>query len=762
MSRQKKKSNIGGMLYDQSMTWPLYGMLAIVALTPYFRGLFFTGEQLVASALAGLCFAAGWWTLAQRNRIRLCDTWTEVMVLGLNGLYTLGFFTGVNTRSALQGAILWAMYWMVFWLISRYATAPRAARLIWITLVATATVLALVGIGAAAGVVHYPGAFEGRRIASTLQYPNTLAVYLGVGLIGSFTLWVASAHARQRGILSAAGVLILTVFVFTFSRGAWLLLPVGLLLLVAVLPAGKRAPAFGAIMAAAVPAAAILIPVGNLLPKVAPVNPSAGLLFWTAAGVLGGYLGGRVADRLLRATPQVQKGSALVIGTAVVSLVTFAAVRVPQAIAQRISDINLQALSVQERFTFYRDAWHMAQERLFLGWGGGGWAAAYQGHQTFGYTTSLIHNHFLEVMVEVGVIGFLLFTGFWMAGWWFGWRGSKTLEAEHAVMVKGALVAVTWLGMHSAIDFNLSLAAVSLALWSLFGIVNGAVLRTQPSIGPEQRAVGYGWAAPVLALGLSVGALVLFGGFTRGAEAARQLNQQQLDRAFYGYQAAVRLDPWTASFHADLGQILKVEAQKNGNAQADARARAELVRALDLDGYNPFLHEVYGDYLLVKGDLQGGLAEMEKVVELNPFKPQHYERLARAYYLAGRALVERSRRNEATAYLEKIPAVQTKMRAKHLQVPAYARHRPMPETTPEVSLRVGQAYALLGRWDQAVGHLNAAIKNSQLKGEAAAWLARVHEVSGDAAKAASLQKIAFGAGGSAEYEKIGRLLRPES
>ena len=121
-------------------------------------------------------------------------------------------------------------------------------------LLANAVLVALLGIGAAAGTIDYPGAVISGRISSSLQYPNTLATYMMAAFFISTTLYLNCEHKWGRFIYPGTNFTLLLVLIFTYSRGAWLAFPVIMVLYLIGLSGGKRIGAVVSFVVTLVPA----------------------------------------------------------------------------------------------------------------------------------------------------------------------------------------------------------------------------------------------------------------------------------------------------------------------------------------------------------------------------------------------------------------------------------------------------------------------------------------------------------------------------
>lgn len=67
--------------------------------------------------------------------------------------------------------------------------------------------------------------------------------------------------------------------------------------------------------------------------------------------------------------------------------------------------------NLAQRYEFFRDAFAMFKESPVLGSGLGGYANGLPGVQSFFYETRYVHNHYIQVLSEGGVLGCLFFLG---------------------------------------------------------------------------------------------------------------------------------------------------------------------------------------------------------------------------------------------------------------------------------------------------------------------------------------------------------------
>ena len=170
---------------------------------------------------------------------------------------------------------------------------------------------------------------------------------------------------------------------------------------------------------------------------------------------------------------------------------TFALHRfLPHNLYTRLFSIGAGERSVEGRLSFYRDALKIIGDYPLLGTGGGGWAALYRTYQDRDYTTSEVHSHYLQVAVETGIPGLLAFAGIWVFFLLSFVQGRFRSDSDSTTHCLWATICISALalGIHSAIDFNLSLGAVSIFLYTL--LATGRSLAEQSTLPFGMRGRG--------------------------------------------------------------------------------------------------------------------------------------------------------------------------------------------------------------------------------------------------------------------------------
>ncbi len=110
-------------------------------------------------------------------------------------------------------------------MVSRLANAKKKTWILLNVLVLSSFGVALVGLLSAAGYVNYNGSWVGGRINSTFQYANTAASFLMAFLFVNFALISYTGNRYLKALYGVEAFMQLYAYVFTLSRGAWVMFP---------------------------------------------------------------------------------------------------------------------------------------------------------------------------------------------------------------------------------------------------------------------------------------------------------------------------------------------------------------------------------------------------------------------------------------------------------------------------------------------------------------------------------------------------------
>lgn len=741
----------------------LAGASILLFYPPYFRGLFFQPEQLWTLILAAGVFALVWgWKISVRD-LRWLTHPLDFFALALVLVYIAAALGAASQRLAVAEVVKVTLYFLVFWMVARLTRERGARDILMAVLYASAVGVALAGLLTATGLIEIKDGFVGGRIYSTLQYPNALASFLVATSFFGFYLW-GHLGSWPRLLVVAGNYVVFLVFLTTGSRGGYLVYPVTLILFFLLLPAGVR----GRTLAHAVIIFAGGLLANNFLIPAILAGHMGGAWAWFAAG-LAVVLGAHVAWYLVaRITAGISYRRKVLLGTgvAMVMLVIMAIAAatslqqavpasagqegilariLPPTMLQRLQDINLETSGSAERLYWTREAMRIVAAHPVLGAGGGAWEATYRSFQAYDYSSTQVHNHFAQIWTEIGTAGLAIWVGLWLLFLAVVWQAYRHGQGAERALPATLGVAGVSLGMHAFIDFDLSLGAVSLLLWSVWGLSRGLVAeKPRKGAGGRRQQPERNWlrVAPFVAaavMAFFAASLLLGNYYARQAVAAAAGGRT--DAAGEYFRLASTFDPFTASYLVDRAGVL---------VEGDSREAVRLARAAaEKEPFNQQVLTRLGEIEWTAGHWPEAVAAMEKAKEAGIWSGPGYENLARVLALAAMNFLNQGDQEQARQYAEKAAGIPAEMERRVAGVEPAARKlweqsgRPFLTPSPGVRLNAGIAYYLLGEWDQARESLGAAAADQGVGQEAKLWQAAVLEKTGDAAGAQQLLEEVF-------------------
>ncbi len=670
----------------------------------FFRGLFFLPEQMVALAVVGLFFLI--FIVSSRLDLRAIGrTRMELAALLLFGGYLLSTVLAAQLRSALLELLKYGLYLMVFILTSRAVRGPVQRVVALWTILVGMTATGVVGLFSVSGPWHYPGAIFENKLASTFQYHNSFGAVMATGLVLALGLQVATKPQWQRLLLGAMGALFGLCVIYSQSRGTWLISLVVLAALVILTIRAERSLLVARFLAIGVGIVAGMPFFGRGLHQLSYWI----WLGWLIAGVLAAAVTYVVEMPTIRRHYGAVATALVIIGIAAsVILVS----RLPADLVARFKSLSLRDVNVIERFAFDIDSLKMIAASPLLGYGGGGWFAVYKRFQSYGYTTRLGHNNFLQTWVEGGILGFaaLIFMWYWFFRALFPRDSTKSATDERAVMTAVAM-AGGFLGLHSIIDFDLSLGAISIILWALFGLANGCVLDREVKAGHGRRfgllpAAGAKRSFPVLpvlvyALAVALAAS-LFAGDRLQNRALAEYNAGQSPLAMSNMLLAARVDPLNST-------ALTLAAQMDEQAGKYDIAYALNSRAVKFDRFNSVILTTQSRmaYRLGRGDEAVWAAR--QAVKMEPQEELRYETLANLYVTLGKYFLSQGNTQQAQSFFQQVPTLGAEMAQRGEQNYFKNSVNALPPDTSAMEMYEGQSLLALRQWKEAETHFQAGI-----------------------------------------------------
>lgn len=778
-----------------SFSIAFWGLAIVLFASPFYRGLFFPEEQYRALILVAIVFWFVWLGRQALQETKFLEHPLDCLMLALPLVYVYSAFFAVNTGYAVNEIVRNTMYFMAFWAAARVITSVTDAIRMLHVVYYSAILVALAGLATATGIIEIKDGFLSGRIYSTFQYPNALATYLSAVFLLGMYLWNRAVEEgpqlQDKGLplhnapnwlrefnpypyyYAFGNLLLFAVFLGTKSQGGFLIFALVFPLLLIKLRPEIRLRAVVHTLLIGLPA---LLAVNRFLASVAAEKNDLAWL-WVILGLLlvaagqamidfAGRKGWLAAER----GNLILKGLGGLVGLAVVGGAV--AVAASASLQERLSAL-IKWHNAEARFNFMGDAWEMIVARPLTGWGGGGWKEAYQAFQNYFYTSREVHGHYFQVGVESGIIGVLILVGIWAAFLWAAHR------LYHAQDTSQRVKDITWImtmaailiGLHAAIDFDLSLSALTLVLFTLFGTVVG-LSRPQEDTSENEskraRKKNTSYRPPsytrfVLAsagaLAVIVFASCLAVSQTVMGQALGMLQSGNYQQGVAQLKRAEAYNPANSEINYLLAQVYQ------GTGDHDA-ALTEINKALARSKYNAAYYMQKASIKLAQQRYDEAVQSAEQGLAKAPLVLSNYEQLTRIVFNAGYGSIETDPK-AAKGYLEQVTLIPARMeeRMKALSESddqRWKRNRLTPTTA--IRLPLGKAQYLLGDFEAAAENLEAAGKNENLKAESLLWLALVRDAQGNAEAASDLltQVKELNPELVADYERLKELPLPET
>lgn len=696
-NKAQKKINDSGFSFEKIL---YFGLLILVFYPPYFRGMFFDKEFLPTHIFTGILVLL--WAISGGLNYRKSGFFkgiSDYAALAVVFSYLLSMFVSVNLRFAVGEFLRYLNYFFAYALTVDLLQSEKDVKVLLWTVLISALGVSIIGLGVATGTINYNGAFVGGRINSSLQYPNTLAAYLTAAFLIGLGVKSATKSLTENMALSALNYTYLITFIFTLSRAAWLLFPLFYLVFLLGLSKENKSKGILFFIESFISSLIASIGLGNAISS----GKGQGVWAWFFIGLFASIALSYINYYLI-----YKKGLFIDFKKAVAFALIFGIVIglsvyltggeiLPDVIKSRIKQIDPNQLSVQQRLSYYRDALKMIKERPLLGYGGGGWKSAYFAYQSYRYFTTEVHSFFLQLTVETGIIGLLIFLTFFLSLFISTVKSLKsdalTLD-EKAYLWSSFAGAIALLG-HSGVDFNLSLGAVSLLLWELLGAARNLSFKGE---GEKRQGETISFSKPVFAIVAVLFILIsttLFTGYNYGQAAVRSLEQGDGAKAIEYFEKAKKYDPLTVSFIADLSQIYEVIGEKQNNSNMLEKSLQLKEKAASLEPYNAKYKLMLGAAYLKRGKLDEGIKVLEEAVKLNPCNIEMWQALSEGYEKVAEIYIIKDNKDKAKELLEKCEALPEKIKELNRKAPKKDPAVVKLTATKELALYVYKSERLL-------------------------------------------------------------------
>lgn len=709
-------------------------LFLILFFAPSFKGLYYEQEMFIFQILVFITFAV---FLVKNQKIKLTGP-LDITILFFLATYLLSIPGAVDFREALLVVMRLLAYIMIYLLVSSITVEHNRRQNILNTIYLSGILLVLVTMLNIVGIITSAEVWVNPIIQTTFEYKNVGALFMLVCTLIGLYRWTQTTSVRIISFIGIGNYLYLVMILGTQSRAIWLLYPIACTLLLLGLSAGKRKSTFVKTMICILPAILISNKFLSLLKQ--DLTGQALLL------VLGGAIltiTGIIGWVQIEARFNSRVRTAIILISGVIGFLALAVLTRSSALMYKLQSISIFDFSIQERLVFFKDAWKIISENLFFGTGGRGWDILYLNIQSYGYFAENVHNDFVQVGVEAGLLGLLTFIALWIVFFLSGWKIYRTAEPSNKDTTWLILTIGVIIMIHTMFDFDMAHSAMSFLLWSLFGIIRAmdAIYprnKTLPLKSGFQTVLRSPGLLTVLAAGLLYCGISLsfFTGDMFFSKGENLLKSGDLENSREYFLKAQSFDPWNIHIMLSLAQVnLVMFSLGNPSSLNEALNFAE--KALTVRPNEPLIHSVYSTALFYKGDYAQSVAEAEKYVTLHPMLLTAYEILASTYTNAGIALLQQGANHEAADYFNMTLKVPNMIKARMSEVSPgeiklWRKNNSVPvlSLTPRIKMYNGAANLLLGNISLGNELILAAALEDPASPDSMLWQAVVLNIQG--------------------------------
>ena len=471
------------------------------------------------------------------------------------------------------------------------------------------------------------------RLSRPVGYWNALGVLTAMGILLGVGFSARGHHLVTRVLAAASLVVLAPTLYFTYSRGAWFALAIGLVTAIAF--DAKRLQLVTTILvSAAAPTAAVLYAsqLDGLTRKGSTLAHAAhdghrfviGVTVLAAVGAALRLAQDQVGKTfIVGSTTRKVYGGALILSLAATLVLVFAHYGAPQGIAQRAwndftgpgkagkSSQNLNArlftLRSNGRTIMWRQAWDDYRAHPVLGSGAGTYEIWYLRHRTIDLKVRDAHSLYIEMLAEVGPVGLALLLIALLTPL------VAAVRARRHPLVPIATGAYVAFLVHAGVDWDWEMSAVTLA-----GILCGVALlvagRDETKLARFRRSR---YALVGVAFSVALFSIVGLLGNVPASNAGRAIRAGDWTRASAEARKEIRWAPWSADGWRRLGQ------SEVGSNQLTLAIR-DLRKAIRQDPQN--WDRWFDLALATRGQVQRDA--LERALVLNPRSPEIAEFVA--------------------------------------------------------------------------------------------------------------------------------------
>lgn len=304
---------------------------------------------------------------------------------------------------------------------------------------------------------------------------------------------------------------------------------------------------------------------------------------------------------------------------------------IPESIITRVSSLGVGGTSADARIIFMGDGLDIVKDYPILGTGGGGWATLYHSYQSYPYWSTQAHNYVLQLWIEIGSLGLLIFISLLLTITLFAIKTYiKEEKTENKLLIVGLYFTSISMLIHAIIDFDMSLPSYAIVFWAIVGVMTGSIKyslskgSTLPKKFKKFNPKPLGYMILVLTIFLLINTVQINSSVKYSYKGLEASEVEDLDNIILNFEKASNLDKYKADYFHDLTNLYMKKYEDTNDNNYPPKAYEASQKFLELSRYNAISYGSIASFYMSVGQIEEALALLDKAVELQPMITEQY------------------------------------------------------------------------------------------------------------------------------------------
>ncbi len=681
----------------------------------YYRGLFFDTDIYWIESIFGVIFSFFLFTQF-KDSLKIYKNpyvWSLVLIVFI---YLFDILFAENQLFAFQHFLRWLLATQMFLIVLYLKEIKWMQKIIFFSVMVAGIWTSLFGWLSLYKLVNFKDAVWDNRLSSFFQYANTFGAFIVAVLIGVLVL--SSSKKWRYSFWSFASFILFISMIFTYSRGSWLVFAFIWFVTLLFLSLQEQVLfVFHSILLGT----ATLINLSSLNNSINNGSYIKGFTIIIVYSLLIGILYSIFVFFINKIKFNISKKKIIhflipllivvvfISGLSLLSNDSFVN-KLPNSLKERVQQINLTNKSVMERNLFYKDSMKMIKDSPFIGQGGGAWKQKIEKYQSYPYISREAHNFYLNLLIEIGILGFLVFISLILLILWSLIKKRRELSDEIS-LYKAIFLMIVVLFMHSFIDFDMSFAYILVLLMMLLALI------AQPIEVNFSKKNTFSIISLILVMVMSFVSILTSTKFMYANKLLSQINTVQNSEITKKFDRIISLNPYDVNYRLDYMNYYYQMYLKTKNDNYKKLIYNEATKVNNMNEKDPrtmlILSQMYADV----GDLSYSEKLIQTGIDNGPWVlnlSDQYTTYALSFANYYNHTNDKEKYNK---YLNKIFEIynQVLKRRDFLdnQVKEFQYENYKPSIIME--LNVGKAYILKGQYKDGLKMLNSLTDENVLK-----------------------------------------------